>query len=228
MISFFMCLCILIAGYFIYKRLIEKIYGPDDRQTPAIRINDGVDYVAMPKWKLFLIQLLNIAGLGPIYGALAGAQWGTSVFIWITFGTILAGGVHDYSVGFMSMRNDGASISELTGIYLGNIMKTIMRVFSVVLLIMVGTVFAVGPAGLISLLIGNSGRSGLLANSSFWLAIILIYYFIATFVPIDKIIGKLYPVFGICLIVMAIGVAIGIFTHGYTIPEIQLSNLHPD
>jgi carbon starvation protein CstA len=168
-----------------------------------------------------------MAGLGPIYGALAGAQWGTSVFLWITIGTILAGGVHDFSVGFMSMRHDGVSVSELTGMYLGNVMKTIMRIFSVVLLLMVGTVFAVGPAGLISLLIGNQGTTGLLTNTTFWLVLILIYYFIATFIPIDKIIGKLYPVFGVCLIVMAIGVAIGIFTHGYTIPEIQLANLHP-
>ncbi len=227
MISFFVCLGVLIAGYFVYGAIVTKIYGPDDRETPAVRINDGVDFVVMPKWKLFLIQLLNIAGLGPIYGALAGAQWGTSVFLWITIGTILAGGVHDFSVGFMSMRHDGVSVSELTGMYLGNVMKTIMRIFSVVLLLMVGTVFAVGPAGLISLLIGNQGTTGLLTNTTFWLVLILIYYFIATFIPIDKIIGKLYPVFGVCLIVMAIGVAIGIFTHGYTIPEIQLANLHP-
>jgi carbon starvation protein CstA len=228
MISFFVCLGVLVAGYFTYGKVIEKIYGPDDRQTPAVRINDGVDFVVMPKWKLFLIQLLNIAGLGPIYGALAGAQWGTSVFLWITLGTILAGGVHDFSVGFMSMRHDGISVSELTGIYLGRIMKTIMRIFSVILLVMVGTVFAVGPAGLIALLIGNNGGSGLWAESGFWLVIVLIYYFIATFVPIDKIIGRLYPLFGICLIVMAIGVAIGIFTNGYSIPEIEFANLHPD
>ncbi len=228
MISFFICLAVLVIGYFTYGKIIEKIYGPDDRDTPAVRINDGVDFVVMPKWKLFLIQLLNIAGLGPIYGALAGAQWGTSVFLWITFGTILAGGVHDFAVGFMSMRHDGASVSELTGIYLGDVMKTIMRIFSVILLVMVGTVFAVGPAGLISLLIGNNGVSGILTNTYFWLAIILLYYFIATFIPIDKIIGKIYPLFGICLIVMAIGVCVGIFTHGYIIPEIQLSNLHPN
>ncbi len=227
MISFFVCLAVLIAGYFIYGKFIERIYGPDDRETPAVRINDGVDFVVMPKWKLFLIQLLNIAGLGPIYGALAGAQWGTSVFLWITLGTIFAGGVHDFSVGFMSMRHDGASVSELTGMYLGNIMKTVMRVFSVVLLVMVGTVFAVGPAGLISLLIGNQGGTGLLVNNYFWLGIILLYYFIATFIPIDKVIGKLYPLFGICLIVMAIGVALGIFTHGYIIPEIEFANLNP-
>ena len=128
----------------------------------------------------------------------------------------------------MSMRHDGVSVSELTGLYLGNIMKTIMRIFSVILLIMVGTVFAVGPASLISLLLGGAGKNGLLTNSTFWLTIILMYYFMATFIPIDKIIGKLYPLFGICLIVMAVGVGIGIFTRGYTIPEIELSNLHPE
>lgn len=228
MVSFFVCLAILIIGYFTYGKVVEKVYGPDDRVTPAERINDGVDYVVMPKWKLFLVQLLNIAGLGPIYGALAGAQWGPAVFLWITGGTILAGAVHDFSVGFMSMRHDGASVSELTGKYLGTFMKQVMRVFSVVLLVMVGTVFAVGPASLISMLIGKQGVGvGLLTNTYFWLAIILIYYFIATFIPIDKIIGKIYPVFGVCLLVMAVGVGIGIFTHGYTIPEITLQSLHP-
>lgn len=227
MISFMVCLAVLIIGYFTYGKFITKMYGPDDRQTPAVRINDGIDFVVMPRWKLFLIQLLNIAGLGPIYGALAGAQWGPAVFLWITGGTILAGAVHDFSVGFMSMRHDGASVSELTGTYLGNFMKQVMRVFSVILLVMVGTVFAVGPASLISMLIGNQGGSGLLVNTYFWLAVVLIYYFIATFISIDKIIGKIYPVFGICLMIMAIGVGIGIFTHGYTIPEITLKSLHP-
>lgn len=167
MVSFFVCLAILIIGYFTYGRVIEHIYGPDDRETPAVRINDGVDFVVMPKWKLFLVQLLNIAGLGPIYGALAGAQWGPAVFLWITFGTILAGAVHDFSVGFISMRHDGTSVSELTGMYLGNFMKQVMRVFSVILLVMVGTVFAVGPASLISMLIGKNGGSGLLNKSYF-------------------------------------------------------------
>ena len=228
MISFFSCLIILIGGYFIYGKVVEKVYGPDDRETPAVRLSDGVDYVTMPTWKLFTIQLLNIAGLGPIYGALSGAQWGPSVFLWITLGTILGGGVHDFSVGFLSMRHDGASVSELTGMYLGSLVKQIMRVFSVVLLVMVGAVFAVGPASLIAMLIGKQGvASGLLVNTNFWLIIILVYYFIATFIPIDKIIGKIYPLFGICLIVMAIGVGVGIFTHGYTIPEITLTNLHP-
>ena len=195
-----------------------------------MRINDGVDYVVMPQWKLFLVQLLNIAGLGPIFGALQGALWGPVVFLWITFGTIFAGGVHDYFSGMLSERNDGASISEVCGIYLGGLMKNVMRVFSIVLLVMVGTVFAVGPAGLIVTLFQNNGAAGLVTNKEFWLWVILAYYFIATFISIDKIIGKIYPVFGICLIIMAVGVAIGIFTKAeFVIPEIwsNFHNMHP-
>ena len=231
MISFFICLALLIGGYFVYGKVVENTFAPDDRETPAVRINDGVDYVVMPEWKLFLVQLLNIAGLGPIFGAMQGALWGPVVFLWITFGTIFAGGVHDYFSGMLSERNDGASISEVCGIYLGNVMKNVMRVFSVVLLVMVGTVFAVGPAGLIVTLFKNSGVTGIVTSAEFWLWIILLYYFIATFISIDKIIGRIYPLFGICLIVMAVGVIIGIFTHSeYTIPEIwsHFGNMHPD
>ena len=227
MISFLLCLAILIAGYFFYGKVVENTFGPDDRETPAVRINDGVDYVVLPQWKLFMIQLLNIAGLGPIFGALSGALWGPIVFLWITFGTIFAGGVHDYFSGMLSERNDGVSISEISGIYLGKTMKNVMRVFSVVLLVMVGTVFAVGPAGLLQLLCANA--PGILSSKMFWLILILVYYFIATFLSIDKLIGKIYPVFGICLIVMAVGVGLGIFTKGYEIPEIwnNFTNMHP-
>ena len=230
MISFIVCLLLLITGYLTYGKIVDKTFGPDDRETPAVRINDGVDYVVMPQWKLFLVQLLNIAGLGPIFGALQGALWGPVVFLWITFGTIFAGGVHDYFSGMISERNDGASIAEVTGKYLGHTMQNIMRVFSVVLLIMVGTVFAVGPAGLIVTLCKNNGMSGMLSTTLFWLIVILVYYFIATFISIDKIIGKIYPLFGMCLIIMAVGVIIGIFTNpNYTIPEIwsHLYNMHP-
>ena len=228
MISFLLCLAILIAGYFFYGKVVENTFGPDDRETPAVRINDGVDYVVLPQWKLFMIQLLNIAGLGPIFGALSGALWGPIVFLWITFGTIFAGGVHDYFSGMLSERNDGVSISEISGIYLGKTMKNVMRVFSVVLLVMVGTVFAVGPAGLLQLLCSNA--PGILSSKMFWLILILVYYFIATFLSIDKLIGKIYPVFGICLIIMAVGVIFGIFTNpAYTIPEIweHFGSMHP-
>lgn len=231
MISFLVCLVLLIGGYFTYGKLVENTFAPDDRETPAVRINDGVDYVVMPQWKLFLVQLLNIAGLGPIFGAMQGALWGPVVFLWITFGTIFAGGVHDYFSGMLSIRNDGASISEVCGIYLGNAMKNVMRVFSVVLLVMVGTVFAVGPAGLIVTLLTNSGMTGAITSAELWLWIILAYYFIATFLSIDAIIGRIYPIFGVCLIIMAIGVIFGIFTNSaYTIPEIwsHFGNMHPD
>lgn len=229
MISFLICLALLVASYFTYGRMVDNTFAPDDRETPAVAINDGVDYVVLPAWKLFLVQLLNIAGLGPIFGAMQGALWGPIVFLWITFGTIFAGAVHDYFSGMLSERNNGASISEVIGIYLGPVMKTIMRVFAVVLLIMVGTVFAVGPAGLIVKLLTEKGVSGPFAQTTVWLGIILLYYFIATFISIDKIIGKIYPVFGICLIVMAIGVAVGIPVNGYAIPEIftHFGSMHP-
>lgn len=223
MISFFVCLFLLIGGFFVYGKFAEKVFGPDDRRTPAIAMEDGADYVPMGTARIFLIQLLNIAGLGPIFGALAGAAWGPSVFLWITLGTILGGGVHDYMIGMMSMRHKGASVSELTGMYLGNGMKQVMRVFSVVLLVLVGVSFSTGPANLLAMLTPE------VLDMNFWLIVVLVYYFFATFVPIDKLIGKIYPIFGICLIVMALGVGgMILFSGNYTIPEITLQNLHPN
>lgn len=230
MITFFSCLAILVFGYFTYGKFVERQIGPDDRVTPAVGMEDGVDFLVLPRWKLFMIQLLNIAGLGPIFGALAGAVWGPSVFLWITFGTIFAGGVHDYLSGMISERNKGASLAEISGYYLGGGVKNGMRVLSVVLLVMVGAVFSVGPAGLICMLGKNIGWSGMLVNAKFWTVVILLYYFVATLVSIDKIIGKLYPIFGVCLIAMAIGIGIGIFTHAeYQIPELWQNpiNMHP-
>ena len=223
MISFFICLFLLIGGFFVYGKFAEKVFGSDDRRTPAIAMEDGADYVPMGTARIFLIQLLNIAGLGPIFGALAGAAWGPSVFLWITLGTILGGGVHDYMIGMMSMRHKGASVSELTGMYLGNGMKQVMRVFSVVLLVLVGVSFSTGPANLLAMLTPE------VLDMNFWLIVVLVYYFFATFVPIDKLIGKIYPIFGICLIVMALGVGgMILFSGNYTIPEITLQNLHPN
>ena len=223
MITFFICLAILIIGYFVYGRVVEGLFHPDDKPTPAVLHPDGVDYVPMKEWKAFLIQLLNIAGLGPIFGALAGALWGPVVFRWIVLGTVFGGAVHDYVSGMLSIRNDGASLAELVGKYLGTTIKHIMRVFSVILLVMVGTVFTVGPAGLLARLTPN------MLNVTFWTVVVLIYYFLATLLPIDKIIGRIYPVFGICLVIMALGIGIMTVVRNGSHPmqELTFANLHP-
>ena len=224
MITFILCVALLLVGYLIYGKYVTKVFGPDDRQTPAYAMEDGVDYVPMPTWKVFLIQLLNIAGTGPILGALGGALFGPVAYLWIVFGCIFAGAVHDYFCGMLSMRHGGASISELTGHYLGNGMRQVMRVFSVILLVMCGVVFTTGPAGLLAMLTPEK------LDSTFWLWVVMIYYVIATFVPIDKVIGKLYPIFGICLIIMALGVSGSmLFSGNYVMPELweNFGNQHP-
>ena len=224
MITFICCVALLLVGYLLYGKYVTKVFGPDDRQTPAYALEDGVDYVPMPTWKVFLIQLLNIAGTGPILGALGGALFGPVAYLWIVFGCIFAGAVHDYFCGMLSMRHGGASISELTGHYLGNGMRQVMRVFSVILLVMCGVVFTTGPAGLLAMLTPEH------LDSTFWLWVVMIYYVVATFVPIDKVIGKLYPVFGICLIIMAIGVSGSmLFSGNYQMPELwnNFGNQHP-
>ena len=221
MFTFLIALCTLIVGYFVYGKLVDKLFGPTDAETPAVRYNDGVDYIPLPTWKVFLIQLLNIAGLGPIFGALAGALWGPCVYFWIVFGTIFAGGVHDYLSGMISIREDGKSISEVVGKHLGSTMLIIMRVFSVVLLVLVGTVFMTGPAGLLAKLTGVA--------VTVVLPCVLLYYFLATLLPIDTLIARFYPLFGVCLIVMALGIMGGMLmgVGGHVMPEMQLANLHP-
>lgn len=222
MITFIIAVIILLAGYFLYGKLVERVFCPDDRPTPAIAHPDGVDYIPMKTWRVFLVQLLNIAGTGPIFGALMGAVFGPVVFLWIVFGSILGGAVHDYMSGMISVRMDGVSVSEIVGKYLGKAAKQIMRVFSVILLILVGAVFTTSPAALLARLTPDW------ANTLFWVAVILVYYFLATLLPIDKLIGKLYPIFGGVLILMAVGIMIGLAAGGYRIPELQLTNLHPD
>ena len=224
MISLLISFAVLLVGFIVYGRVTEKIFSPDDRKTPAIAINDGVDCVPMKTWKAFLVQLLNIAGTGPIFGALMGAVFGPVVFLWIVFGSILGGAVHDYMSGMISSRHGGASVAELSGQYLGKAAKWIMRVFSVVLLVLCGTVFVTSPAGLLDKLTPDW------MNGTFWSVVILVYYLLATLLPIDKLIGKLYPIFGVLLIVMAAAVIGGIIFSGgkYTIPEISLENLHPE
>lgn len=223
MISFLSAIGVLLLGYFFYSKVVEKAFGVDNSiETPATRLADGVDFVELPFWKVFLIQFLNIAGLGPIFGAIMGALWGPVAFLWIAFGSVFAGGVHDYFSGMLSVRHDGASIPEVVGIYLGKGFQNFMRIFSVVVLVLVGVVFLTGPAGLLAGLTPNT------FNVKFWIAVIFAYYILATLVPVDQLIGKIYPVFGLSLLVMAIGVGGGILFGGYTIPEITLANLHPE
>lgn len=222
MITFICAIVILLAGYFLYGKLMDKIFKPDDRPTPAIDHPDGVDYVPMKTWRVFLIQLLNIAGTGPIFGALMGAVFGPIVFLWIVFGSILGGAVHDYMSGMISLRLNGASVSEIVGKYLGSGAKQVMRVFSVILLILVGAVFTTSPAALLARLTPDW------MNTTFWVVVILLYYFLATLLPIDKLIGKLYPIFGAVLAIMAVGIIGGLVVGGYSLPEISFSNLHPD
>lgn len=222
MITFLLSIVALVVGYFIYGKIVERNFGADEnRPTPAITKNDGVDFVPMKWHKIFLIQFLNIAGLGPIFGAIAGALWGPVAFIWIVFGSIFAGAVHDYFSGMLSLRHGGSSIPEVVGKYLGGGFKTFMRFFAVILLVLVGVVFIKGPASILSNLTG--------ANVTILVVVIFAYYLIATMVPIDKLIGKIYPVFGLTLLIMAVGIASAIFLGGYQIPELvpaNLTNMH--
>lgn len=224
MVTFFISVVALLLGYFVYSKVAVRIFGVrEDRKTPAVAMADGVDFVALPVWKIFLIQFLNIAGLGPIFGAVAGAMWGPVAFVWIVLGSIFAGGVHDFFSGMLSVRNGGKGIAEITGLYMGTTVKQFMRVFTVFLLVMVGTVFVVGPAKIL-----DSLTSGSLGYSA-WVWIILGYYIVATVLPVDKIIGKVYPFFGFALFFMAFGLAIPLVSGSFPIPELSaesFSNLH--
>lgn len=222
MLTFLCAIVLLIAGYFLYGRRVERVFRPDDRPTPAAAHPDGVDYVPMKTWRVFLVQLLNIAGTGPIFGALMGAVFGPVVFLWIVFGSILGGAVHDYMSGMISLRMDGASVSEIVGRYLGPVARQAMRIFSLILLVLLGAVFTTSPAALIARLTPAWMSVG------FWIVVILIYYVLATLLPIDKIIGKLYPIFGGVLLLMALGIMVGLLAGGYRLPELTLANLHPD
>lgn len=220
MISFLLSLVALILGYMFYGKFVDKMFGTSDENiTPAISMEDDVDYVPMSWPKIFLIQFLNIAGLGPIFGAISGALWGPASFLWIVFGCIFAGAVHDYFTGVLSMRNKGASVADLVGKYLGDIPRKIMVVFSVILLVLVGVVFLTGPADLLTTLTG--------VNKNIFIVAIVIYYIAATVLPVDKVIGRIYPIFGACLLVMAFGIGLGILFGDYNIPEVQFTNFHP-
>lgn len=223
MITFLISLVALVLGYIFYGKFVENVFGIEvDKVTPAKRLADGVDYVEIDWKKAFLIQFLNIAGLGPIFGAVAGALWGPAAFLWIVFGCIFAGATHDYLSGMLSVRHDGATIAEIVGIYLGKYARKIMIVFSVILLVLVGVVFVKGPAGILHSIVPS-------VTTLTWVGIIMAYYIIATLVPVDKLIGKIYPFFGGILIFMAIGIAIMMFVQGYAvrIPELSFTNIHP-
>ncbi len=211
MITFIISFFALIIGYIVYGRFVEKVFCPDDRPTPAVSMADGVDYIVLPSWKVFMIQFLNIAGTGPIFGAIMGAKFGPVAYLWIVLGCIFAGATHDYLSGMLSIRNGGASLPELVGKYLGKTTRAIMLVFTVLLLIMVGTVFVYSPAEILHSMGGDT---------MMWVCIIFVYYVIATMLPIDKIIGKIYPLFAFSLLFMAAALMIVLFVKMPHLPEL--------
>lgn len=214
MISFIIALAVLIGGYFIYGTYISKVFGVDSKRvTPVHTMADGVDFVVLPTWKIFLIQFLNIAGLGPIFGAIMGVMYGPAAFIWIVFGTIFAGAVHDFLSGMMSLRSNGASLPEIVGNQLGNRTKTALRYIALLLMILVGAVFVYNPADLLAMLTPES------LDRTFWIIVIFGYYMAAALLPIDKLIGKLYPIFGFALLFMAVGIMVMLFSNSSLMPE---------
>lgn len=219
MVTLIISVIVLLLGYFLYSRYLERVFGADGkRQTPAISMPDGVDYLPLPWWKAFLIQFLNIAGLGPIFGAIAGAMWGPVAYLWIVLGALFSGATHDYFSGMLSIKHKGLSITEIVGIYMGQFTKQFMRAFTVLLMVMVGTVFIMGPAKILA------GITPGFATMSFWVWVVFCYYVLATMLPIDKIIGRFYPVFGFALMFMAISLVLALFAKGFHIPELNLEN----
>ena len=213
MITFTFALLLLIGGYIVYGAYVNRIFGPDDRKTPALSMADGVDYIPLPTWKIFMIQFLNIAGLGPIFGAIMGAQFGTASYLWIVLGTIFAGAVHDFFSGALSIRHGGESLPEIVGRYLGMTTKKVMTIFTMILMILVGAVFVSGPAELIA------GMTPEWMDAYFWIIIIFLYYVLATLMPVDKIIGKIYPLFAIALLFMAAGILVMLYMKSPELPE---------
>lgn len=214
MITFTFALVILIVGYIIYGAYVNKVFGPDDHITPAVAKADGVDFIPMPTWKIFMIQFLNIAGLGPIFGAIMGAQFGTASYLWIVLGTIFAGAVHDFFSGALSMRNGGESLPEIIGRYLGPTAKKLICVFTLILMILVAAVFVSGPAELIA------GMTPDWMNAQFWIIVIFLYFILATMLPVDRIIGKIYPLFAFALLFMAGGILVMLYVKNPDLPEI--------
>lgn len=217
MYSFLISIAALVLGYFIYGAFVDRVFGPDpSRKTPAVTKEDGVDYIAMPTWKVFMIQFLNIAGTGPIFGAIMGAKFGPASYLWIVLGCIFAGAVHDYMCGMLSVRHGGSTFPDLVGEYLGKRTKTVMLVFSIILLLLVGTVFVYSPA----LILGDIAGDGTRGSIMLWVGIIFLYYVIATLLPIDKLIGKIYPLFAVALLFMAAALMVCLFIKWPVLPEI--------
>lgn len=214
MITFIISLVALVLGYLIYGAVVERVMRPDDRVAPAVRMADGVDYVALPTWKVFMIQFLNIAGTGPIFGAIMGMWFGPASYLWIVLGCIFAGAVHDFMSGMLSLRHDGANLPSLIGRYLGGGARNVMLVFTVLLLLMVGAVFVYSPALILKDMWGGD------AATIWWIVAIFAYYVVATLLPIDKIIGRIYPLFAIALLVMAAGLLVGLFVKMPHLPEL--------
>ncbi len=227
MFSFAVALLCLITGYFIYGSFVERVFTINpQRQTPCYTSQDGIDFLPMPTWKVFMIQFLNIAGTGPIFGAIQGILFGPAAYFWIVLGCIFGGAVHDYLSGMMSLRRNGMSLPEIVGDELGNKVRIVMRTISMILMVLVGAVFATTPAGLLANLTTSWGMFGSLG---FWVVVIFAYYFLATLLPIDKLIGKIYPIFGAALLIMAIGILYGIFANEGRMPEITtaFASHHP-
>lgn len=221
MFTFIICLVALILGYLLYGAFVERVIGfQPDRQAPAYRLQDGVDYIPIPTWRVFLIQFLNIAGTGPIFGAIMGILFGPAAYLWIVFGCIFMGAVHDYLCGMISLRKDGASLPEMVGDELGSFARQAMRVLSIVLLVLVGTVFVTTAAGLLAAMTNGSWGLDLTTWRWLWIALVFLYCMLATLLPIDTLIGRLYPIFGAALLIMAIGVGVGIFTREGWMPEL--------
>ncbi len=221
MFTFLFAVFLLFFGYFVYSKFIANVFGVDgSRAVPSQTKADGFDFVELPSWKSFLIQFLNIAGTGPIFGAIAGAMWGANAFLWIAFGCVFAGAVHDFLIGMMSVRSNGTTVAELVGENLNQFCRKIMIVLSAVLLLLVGVVFIASPADILANLTGM--------NRWVFIVIILLYYLLATILPVDKIIGKVYPIFGIALLIMAVGIVVGMLYTGlfFQIPEFDFSNPH--
>ena len=220
MISFTLSIIALFVGYMLYSRVAERIFGPDDRETPAVRKADGVDYIVLPPWRIFMIQFLNIAGTGPIFGAIMGMWFGPSAYLWIVFGCIFGGAVHDYISGMLSLRHDGSGLAELTGIYLGGTARKALILFTMLMMMLVGAFFVYCPAIILS---------GIWGEKMMWVCLIFVYYVFTTMLPVDKAIGKVYPAFALSMLFMVVAVGAVLFVKRPVLPEVWdgLSNWGP-